>query len=129
MGFNVSWTDHTQNTILSCAEDDWTWPEFITQVETAYSMIGMVDHMVDVIVDGLGGVRIPPGDMVVQLRSLRMNRPTNMGRLLLIGANPFIRAMGYFMGRVYPQRASMLQYVDSIEAAYHLIETDRLFRR
>ncbi len=120
MSFTVRWDNEDRTIIRSEVVGDWTWDDFVAQIMGTYAMMYTVDHTVDVIADGLAGHALPPGDMMVRLRSARGERPPNLGRLVLVNAHPFVRAIWGIMNRVYPH-AHPLCFVDSLEEAYQVL--------
>jgi hypothetical protein len=87
-------------------------------VRAAYALMETVDHPVNVIVDGLEKVLIPSSASIGELRALRSQRPWNMCLSILVGPNPFIRAMGHVMGRIYPYSSgNMMRFAQSLELA------------
>ncbi|MBN1563022.1 MAG: hypothetical protein JXA10_04240 [Anaerolineae bacterium] len=121
MTFIVCWDNEDRTVIRTEAVSDWNWDDFVSQIMGAYAMMYTVHHTVDVIADGLGGWTLPPGDMMGRLRSVRGERPPNMGRLVLVNANPFVRAVVGIMGKVYPEDAAMTHLVDTIDDARELL--------
>lgn len=126
MSFALKWDNEERTIIRSEVVSAWTWDDFVAQIMGAYAMMYTVDHTVDVIADGMGGQTLPPGDMMIRLRSVRGERPPNMGRLVLVDANPFVRAIGGIMSKVYPYTRGMLRFADTLDEARQLLRMERV---
>ena len=93
MAIVTRWDNKKKTIVLLEFESEWTWDELEAAVEKADSLIGSVEHFVDLIID-LEGTSIPK-DIFSAAKSLLDSgeaRP-NEGARVVVGANGAIRAI------------------------------------
>ncbi|MBN1563024.1 MAG: hypothetical protein JXA10_04250 [Anaerolineae bacterium] len=118
MIFSVDWDDAERSVILCRVEGAWTWDDFTTLVQAAYRLAGTVDYWVNVIIEDVARVQIPPTDLVRQLRWVLAQRPRNMGLLILVGANTTLRATAHLISHMYPYGGvEVLRFANTVESA------------
>ena len=93
MGILVLWDNVDQTAIRAEFESKWSWDELETAISEIDSMIGAVEHQVDVIID-LEGSAIPK-DFMKAAKSLLANpQPrSNEGWRVVVGANKVMRGV------------------------------------
>jgi len=114
MGFKVEWDNSRKTVIRVDVQGYWTWEEYAAGIEETYDLMVTVEHTVDVIIHGIGGLQVPSGNMLAHVKESASLKPDNMGILLLVGANPFIRAIGNIFARI-SKRSTLLLYANSLE--------------
>ena len=124
MHFEVGWDDPNQTVIVVVMREGWDWGDYFVAVNQTYDMIRDVNHKVDVIISG-AVLRIPRGDMLSQLRKIRKLRPENMGELVLVGVNTFVRSIAGAFGRVY-RNTVPVYFADSVREARSILKQARV---
>jgi hypothetical protein len=101
----------------------WSWEEHFQAVKKAREFGDSVEHRVDVIVDALRSENPPLGPALSNITTgLRIQRSPNLGVLVIITQNPFVRGLLTIAPKVYPGMADSLALATSIEEAHALIE-------
>ncbi len=93
MAIVTRWDNKKKTIILLEFESEWTWDELEEAVQKADSLIGSVEHFVDLIID-LEGAAIPR-DILTGAKNLLASgeaRP-NEGARVVVGANGALRTI------------------------------------
>ncbi len=93
MAIVTRWDNKKKTIVLLEFETEWSWAELETAVQTADSLIGSVEHVVDLIID-LEGTSIPK-DILTAAKTLLDTgeaRP-NEGARVVVGANGAIKTI------------------------------------
>ena len=79
------------------------------------------EHTVHVIIDLRWGRRIPMGAFN-QLQPALNKLPSNLGLILVVGADDIAMTIGRVLKRHHPRAGETVQSVETIEEAYHFIK-------
>lgn len=121
MGISVAW-DNTDRTILRMVcEGYWTLEEFYDANRQLISAMNSTPHQVHVILDTMHSRAVPKGFMTA-LRGLRLNSTyPNMGLMISIGNNAFVRAFVNLFLKIHPKKAADFLMAGSEEEAYEIL--------
>ncbi|MBC7812804.1 MAG: hypothetical protein H7175_16735 [Burkholderiales bacterium] len=112
--------DHT--IFFMTYEGRWDWEEHFQAVKKAREFGDGVEHRVDIIVDALRSENPPLGPALSNITSgIRLQRSPNLGILVLVTQNPFVRALMTIAPKVYPGMADTLVLAKTVEEAHTLI--------
>lgn len=93
MAINTRWDNSNKTIVILEFETEWSWGDLETAVQKADSLIGSVQHFVDLIID-LEGASIPK-DVMSAAKALLSSgeaRP-NEGARVVVGANGAMRTI------------------------------------
>lgn len=120
MAVEVRWTNAEQIVLLYTFSAAWTWDEYYAATTRGRAMVESVDHMVVTIIDLSASRALPPGALT-HLRRATTHQHPNLGPVILVGLNRFIRAMSDMLSRIYPLAAQKVRIVATLDEAYALL--------
>jgi hypothetical protein len=117
MAIRVFWDDQDKTVLRYEFSGLWTWDEFHAAMRQGWAMLDSVQHPVDVINDFSVCDFVPPNSLSHFVRAARRTHP-NSRHIVVVGVhNPFLRAIGTILGRMFPEMAQKMSYADSLEEA------------
>jgi hypothetical protein len=120
MRIKVQW-DNEQHTLVRWDfMGVWNWSDFLAAQNESNALIKSVSHTVDIIGDVSQIHRVPPG-AIGQFRIYRRNDPDNTGRVVLVGANTYIRTIVEIFRGMFPNTGGNFTFADSLEEARSLL--------
>mgnify|MGYP001352780590 CR=1 FL=1 len=125
------WMNEEHTLLLATLEDGWTWDDFHTAVDRAFLLIRNAKTYVDVIVELQGAPSAPMITMFEHVRGAMVERPSNYGHMVVVGASLALRLMVGRMLEAFPDKKISLHYADTVQEAIIRLnkarsETERL---
>jgi hypothetical protein len=93
MKIEPKWDNEQKSIIRHVFERGWGWTDFHQALEEASTMMGTVDHRVDVILDFRDASIIPSGAITQVKKAYSNPKHPNVGSTVVIGANSFMQAL------------------------------------
>ncbi len=115
-GVRCRWYDDQRTIILIEYTDPWTWEDFHVAWGEVIRMMGSVTNTVDLIVDMRRGPDTPDPEVITHYQAVWDLMPTNVGRILGVGASKFRARMGAIFADGI-RGGIRLQYFDTVEDA------------
>ena len=106
MAILVNWENETHKTIVVKYEREWVWEDFATAKVQIDSFLNSVDYTVNIISDSRESIGIPRGNALAVLSRSFQSAPTNIGMVIVLGANPFFKALLQILQTVSLNRAA-----------------------
>ena len=106
MAIHVTWENETHKTIVVKYEREWVWEDFATAKVQIDSFLNSVDYTVNIISDSRESIGIPRGNALAVLSRSFQSAPTNIGMVIVLGANPFFKALLQILQTVSLNRAA-----------------------
>ena len=116
MPIEVRWGDEAHNYIYYRLIDPWDWDHYQAMCPNWRHLADEADGTVCTIVDFTETAHLPRG-VLVHLQKFVVNPHPNNGVIVMVGANPLIRAIINTMQRLYPKAAKSLTLVTTREEA------------
>lgn len=122
MGITVKWDNEGQTIIRWVFEGIWTKQDYHDVYKDLLNTLDTVSHKVHIILDMRAGHDLPRG-FISTLRSeqLKQSHP-NLGIMVSIGQNAFIRIFVNTFIKIYPPNIQRFYMADSDEQAYALLK-------
>jgi hypothetical protein len=118
MGILVEWENETHKTILVTYERIWTWEDFASSKVQIDTRLNSVPHTVNIISDSRQSAGLPNGNALSVLSRSFQSAPSNIGLVVVLGANPFFKALLQILQTVSLNRAAKnIRFVKSEEDA------------
>ncbi|NWF70706.1 MAG: hypothetical protein HXY40_16600 [Chloroflexi bacterium] len=124
MPIKLWWEDENQTIFYWHFEGLWTWEEFHTYLPAASEAQRSARHRVDVILDMRQTDYLPPA-AVTNVRQALSAMPDNVGMLVLVGPNIFVKAALALFASLYRESAKKFTMVETLEQAHDLIYARR----
>lgn len=121
MTFKLNWDNDEKTLFRFEMEGKWTWDEYHQIVDEAFQMIRPLDHTVDVIVIGEPRMSLPSGSALAQLVRISRVIPNNIGLIVLVTPNGFIKAINRVLFRMSKRVGDMTVLTDTVDEAYAVI--------
>jgi hypothetical protein len=125
MPIKLWWEDEAQTIFCWHLEGHWTWEEFRARLPLAAAAQRSVDHRVDVLFDMRQTDHLPPA-AVHHVRQVLASMPDNVGLLVMVGPNIFVKAALATFSSLYKQSAKKFRLVDTLDEAYELLSALRV---
>ena len=106
MAIHVNWENETHKTIVVKYEREWVWEDFATAKVQIDLFLNSVDYTVNIISDSRESIGIPRGNALAVLSRSFQSAPTNIGMVIVLGANPFFKALLQILQTVSLNRAA-----------------------
>jgi hypothetical protein len=116
MGIAVMWDNEQHTTLLYAFHDPWDWGDYDEAMRQGARMLDSASQKVAVIVDFTETHTLPPGALK-HMRATAEQLHPRQGALVIVGANPFIQAIGGILTRLYPQQSRELHNVKTLRQA------------
>ena len=121
MAILVGWENETHKTIAVTYERIWTWEDFAACKVEIDSLLNSVDTVVNIISDSRQSAGLPGGNALAVLSRSFQSAPSNVGMVVVLGANPFFKALLQILQTVSLNRAAKnIRFVKSEEDAHML---------
>ncbi len=121
MAITMSWANDQRTVIYYAVEGRWSWNELYAVINHAHALMDGVNHRVDSIIDLRKSLGVPGGPMW-HGRRLASNRHPNTGRMVFVGAPPFLSTLFDTMRRIYPEAVARVMFAETPEEAQALLE-------
>ncbi len=111
MSLPVNWDNEEQTRVLVEFDEPLTWSTFHKTIERAHTLIGSVEHRVDLVIwDKVG---LPKGSALAQFRSAFQSQPANTGRVFIVSEQPpfmmrFMRQLASIMQNIFPMKSKIV---------------------
>lgn len=125
MSVNLRWADAEHTLLLYDVQGAWAWSDLYAALLQAHRWLDEEEHVVHSIVDLRGAGRMGENPLRHGRRLASAIHPRT-GMTVFVGAPGFMKALFSVLGRLYPQVNYRLQCVDTMEAAYDLLQANVL---
>lgn len=123
MSIVVNWADETHKTILVEYERLWTWGDFVLAKKQIDDLLNSVSYTIDIISDSRRSNGLPHGNALSVLAKSFQSAPDNIGKVIVVGANPFFKSLLQLLQTVSMNRAAKnIRFSKSLEDAQALIK-------
>ncbi len=123
MGIQVSWSSDAHNTMLVTYERSWSWADFADAKVQIDTLLNSVNHNVDILSDSSKSGGLPGGNALSVLARSFQSAPSNIGKVVVVGANPFFKSLLQILQTVSLNRAAKnIHFVKSSEEARSLLK-------
>lgn len=129
MRITFQWEDAERTLLLLRLTDGWTWVEYHAVVSQLVVSIQQLDYAVDVIVENTARIPFPSGKALSHLRRIMRMVPDNIGVIVIVSANPFVKTINHILFRVMPKTREIGELADTVEEAHAIITRRRAQRR
>lgn len=129
MSISFEWEDENQTLLLLTLSNGWTWEEYHAIVNQLVGIMRELDHIVDVIVENTAKIPFPSGAALFQLRKIARITPENLGVVVVVSRNPFVKSINQILMQISPQLRRTIALADVRDEAYAIIEGRRAQRR
>ena len=121
MSILVKWENEAHKTIVVTYERLWTWDDFAASKVQIDDFLNSVDYTVNIMSDSRQSNGIPRGNALAVLSRSFQSAPTNIGMVVVLGANPFFKALLQILQTVSLNRAAKnIRFVKTEEDAQKL---------
>ncbi len=125
MPLHVFWDD-IEKTIIRCeSEGKWTWDEYHKALDQVREMLVEADYRVDLINVERPGATMPSGSPLTHFQRAAKIMPANLGINVVVVTSSLARIMASVLGKMPGNNMDKIVLVDSVEAAYTLIQRNR----
>ncbi len=123
MKINVAWDNDEKTILIYKFEKGWSWNDLREIFGEGYSMLDLVDHRVDVIMDFSEASMFAPSGAINQARHVSNNpRHDNIGLTVLVGSN-FVSSIFNMFKKIASNSTAKWEVVFArkIEESYSII--------
>ena len=121
MAILVGWENEAHKTIVVTYERIWTWEDFASSKVQIDALLNSVDHVVNIMSDSRESAGLPGGNALAVLSRSFQSAPSNVGMVVVLGANPFFKALLQILQTVSLNRAAKnIRFAKSEEDAHLL---------
>lgn len=127
MKIQPTWDNDEKTIIRHIFERGWGWTDFHQALEQASTMMGTVNHRVDVLLDFRAASMIPNG-AITQVKTAYTNpKPPNVGATVVVGANSFMQALVSVGTRLAPGTLQDwdVRFANSLDEAYQTLKKQK----
>lgn len=129
MPITAAWADAEESVIHQTFTGAWTWADFHENTRTVIqdNLVRAKPYIVHVICDFRASSGLPNGSPALShARSVMRNAPDNLGLVIIVTPNAFIRTLVGTFGRIYrPSAHTRVVYTSTIEEAHTHIANAR----
>jgi hypothetical protein len=93
MAIQVGWATDAHKTIYVRYEQVWTWADFASAKVQIDGLLNSVPYTVDIISDSRESSGLPHGNALTHLGHSFQSAPSNIGKVIVVGANPFFKSL------------------------------------
>lgn len=124
MSITVKW-DNEDHTIIRWIFDGvWTKQDYYDVYTDLLDILDTTSHKVHIILDMRAGHDLPKGFIsTLRTEQFKQSHP-NLGTMVSIGQNPFVRMFVNTFTKIYPPKIQRFYMADSDEQAYAIIKED-----
>ena len=127
MPVTVTWGDDTLTWMVYTLSDPWQWDSFYTALDSGREMRTRENvPAVSVVVDVQQAKKIP-SDTLTQVNIMGRREALvgdHVQRIVIVGANAFLRSILTMVGRVAPRLGARVVLVDNLVEAENILEAD-----
>jgi hypothetical protein len=123
MPISIEWGNAEKTIIVKRFWDFWDHSDVLTTLEIRNTMMAEVSHTVDVIDDFSAPFTADPTRLMSAIRRAEKLMAPNMGIIVMVKANKFIRMLVDLNRLNTPRLTSRVCMVDSLEEAYDLLKS------
>ncbi|MEO8609079.1 MAG: hypothetical protein ABI690_14410 [Chloroflexota bacterium] len=116
MSINVQWDNEEHTLVRWDFIETWDWNDFLAAQKTSNALISSVPHKVDIIGDVSRSAYMPPGS-IARFRTYRRDDPANAGRVVLVGANTYVKTIVEIFRGMFPNTGGNFTFANSLEEA------------
>ena len=116
MPISIEWDDDEHTIIRWTFEGAWTWHEFVEVQVEFRKLLDDITYRVNVIAD-MQNAHTLPANSLTTFKQIDSNIHPNRDRVVVVGANAFVRTMAATFDRVFPSKTPDFLFADSIEEA------------
>jgi len=128
MGVSM-WWDEADSTLLHAKlTKPWTWEDYLKRIDEAIAAIKTRKDTIDAIVEIDSAGSLSSGSIVGQLTKTLKILPENMGTIVVIIHNDFLKAINRLLIRISARAQALVVLADTLEEANSVI-TERRNRR
>jgi hypothetical protein len=122
------WDNDGKTIIRHIFQKGWGWDDFHQALDQAATMMGTVEHRVDVLLDFRDASMIPSGAITQVKKAYTNPKHANMGTTVVIGANAFMQAIVSVGTRLSPNALQNwdVQFANSLDEAYENLKKQQL---
>jgi hypothetical protein len=129
MNIHFRWANGEQTLLLLTLEEGWTWAEYHDVVRQLATMIRQLDYTVDAVVEITSRVPFPSGSALSQLRQVARILPENIGVIVVVSPNPFVKTINNILIQMTPKLRQMVELADTREEAHAVVAARRAAAR
>lgn len=125
MSIHVNWNDDTAKSAIVVVYDrSWSWTDFADAKVQIDSLLNSVEYNVDILSDSSQSGGLPGGNALSVLSRSFQSAPSNIGKVVVLGANPFFKSLLQILQTVSLNRAAKnIHFVKSSDEAHSLLKT------
>lgn len=120
MPASVKWLNEEKTIIIHCFEGEWLLHDYYRSLQKSNEMLETVDYKVVHFLDMIHSKGLPKG-FLSALRGSSKHWHLNSGRVVMIGANPFVLAFSRLFSKINPNPKASFFIVGSIDEALGII--------
>jgi hypothetical protein len=124
MPIKMYWGDEGHSIFCWYFEGNWTWEEFHYFMPEAVVAQRRTGHRVDIIMDMRNTDYLPPA-AVTHVRQALAAMPDNIGHLVVVGPNVFVKAALSTFRSLYKETSKKFIVAETMEEAESLIYAQR----
>jgi hypothetical protein len=100
------WYDDQRTAILNMYQGQWDWDAYYQNIEQLRVMLAGTSQEVILIIDIRHSASIPQGAMSHFSRGFNRLGRSQIGQVILVGANRFVESLYHVLQKLYPGRDS-----------------------
>lgn len=123
MAIVVDWANDTHKTIYIRYERFWTWADFAKAKVQIDTLLNSTTNKVDILSDSRESGGLPQGNLLSHLVHSFQTAPSNIGNVVVVGANPMFKMALQILQTVSLNRAAQnIRFSKTLNDANHLID-------
>ena len=124
MAIVVDWANEAQKTIYVRYERFWTWTDFAKAKVEIDTLLNSTSQTVNIISDSRESGGLPQGNLLSHLVQSFQTAPSNIGQIVVVGANPMFKMALQILQTVSLNRAAQnIQFSKNLDDANNLINS------
>jgi hypothetical protein len=116
MGILVKWDNDSHLIICNIFDREWTWDDFHSAKAQSYEMIRWENHPVAIVFVVPSDVLVP-SNFVSHITTLLRQMNERRSALVMVGGNPYIRALVKVLESVAGRSGGQLRTFDTLDQA------------
>ncbi len=128
MNIHYHWADDNQTLLMFTLQNGWTWEEYFATLKALVASIRQLEHPVDVIVENTSKIPFPSGSALSRLRQILPMLPDNIGVIVVVSPNPFVKTINQILFQLSPRVRAMTELADTREEAHIILMRRRAQR-
>jgi hypothetical protein len=121
MGVSMWWDEADSALFHAKLTKPWAWEDYLKRVEEAIAVIKTRSEIIDAIVEIDSAGSISSGSIMGQLSKILKILPDNMGTIVVIINNDFLRMINTLMIRISARAQALVVLADTLEEAEAVI--------